>query len=316
MLSTGSDRLLDISNRLRLRTGLKPVTFVVFVCSCLGFLIGSISREWALTYLALTPGRALLTHYYLWQGLTSHFVELGIIKFLVVTVAVCGLGREIEARWGMKKMTRSLAIAFVGGSASVIAGSFLMYRITSNTTWLYHSSYGGMSIVCVALLGMKQEDTESAVPYVSRRLGRLNWGQAPSVAIAIAALCSVLGLSSDFWMCLYGTFFCWIDLRFFYSGGDGSNTFAFETFFPAASRPLVGRLSAGCYRIFRACGLPQIKPRTIASPRSNEESRVNLVAERRRERALRALDAKLKEIEDADEVPLESWDDLAADEAA
>lgn len=107
-----------------------------------------------------------------------------------------------------------------------------------------------------------------------------------------------------------GLYYSWVYLRFFQrheSGlGDPSETFAFQTFFPEQVAPVVAVLSAICFTmakpILAAVVRPEKQPK-IALPTSNAlpvtkhfppPQRADPAdAERRKQRALRALDERL-----------------------
>eukprot|EP00939_MAST-03C_sp_MAST-3C-sp1_P000618 g618.t1 len=206
-----------------------------------------------------------------------------------------------------------MTVSFVCGSFCVLVGSFLLYSMTSNPEYLFHESHGSFGILCAFLLGLKQECAGATIPRLSQYFGGLRSGHLVSIALVAAILFGILGWGSDASTSLLGTYFAWVDIRFVRDGGDASETLAFVTFFPKIAHRFLIPVANSAARVGRIFGLRggTIRTNGGAGGKVSKEETEGLVAERRRERALKALDAKLKEIEAFEDDPLDDWSALA-----
>ena len=238
-----------------------------------------------------------------------------------MTISIVLVGREIEPIWGTRKLARCILLLCVSGSTVSYILSYMRYRQNGSLDDLSSKSYGSSGILSVLLLGMKQERSNVRLPF---GIQFLRCGDLVSVGLAISILFGILGMMPDVWFVLAGTMICWFDLRYFCPDkaglvGDATETFAFATFFPKIARPHVSRFTSILSRhVGKLCGcVHKSNARRGKSSRGtsrgeNEEDNdeAMLISERRRQRALKALDAKLKEIEAMDEEPLDDWETL------
>lgn len=261
-------------------------------------------------------------------------METNPIKFVIMFASTILVGREVEPLWSIKKMSRVLGVGVVSGAAFIFLQTILTYRIEGDSDALFaEASYGSSGVVTILLLGLKQERSTTRLPFLPARWDA-NCGHLVSIAVLIAIVLGLmLGMMADAWLCVVGAVACWIDLRFFCPGdngcvGDARDNLAFHSFFPAVCKPHLDRITSILSRtIGRSCGCvlsanarretsvrrSSDHRRTAQSGRSGGESgqadEQSLIAERRRARAIKALDAKLKEIEELDDEPLDDWED-------
>ena len=107
-----------------------------------------------------------------------------------------------------------------------------------------------------------------------------------------AGVLRLLGLAPEMWACLFGTYFLWLDLRFFAT--DASKRLHSYLSFPrrgSFSRP---RRSPDSVVMWHAAAQEEQQRREAVA---SDDSSSSLIAERRRERSAKALDAKLKDRE-------------------
>ena len=244
---------------------------------------------------------------------------------LFMTISIVLVGREIEPIWGTRKIVRCVLLLCISGSTVSYIFSYMRYRQNGNLVDLSSKSYGSSGILSVMLLGMKQERSNVRLPF---GIQFVRCGDLVSVGLAISVIFGILGWMPDVWFVLAGTMICWFDLRYFCPDkaglvGDATETFAFATFFPKIAQPHVSRFTSFLSRrLGKLCGcVHKSNARRGKSSRGTNRGGIEenndeamLISERRRQRALKALDAKLKEIEALDEEPLDDWETL--DEAA
>jgi len=239
-----------------------------------------------------------------------------------MTVSIVLVGREIEPVWGTRKIARCILVLCVSGSTVSYILSYMSYRQSGGLDVLSSHSYGSSGILSILLLGMKQERSNVRLPF---GIQFVRCDDLVSIGLAISIVFGLLGMMPDVWFVLAGTITCWFDLRYFCPDkaglvGDASETFAFATFFPKFARPHVSRFtSVLSKRVGKLCGcVHKSNARRGRSSRNgggiheNDDEAI-LISERRRQRALKALDAKLKEIEAMDDEPLDDWDALDGD---
>jgi len=298
--------------------GMPPVTFLL---ALLIFFFGAcgVGHPDTAEYFALVPGNSILAHYYVWNGITSPFFETNLVKMIANAAAVIVIGRAIEPVWKWRKFIHVLAVSIICSATVIVFGSLIFYRTTVDTSYLYHQSYGSTSLALVLLLGLKQEEPNTTAPYLASY--GIRYGHLLQASLAIVPLMGILGIMPDAVSCYVSVYASWIYLRYFCRNpdgttGDATDTFAFINFFPLQVRPFMApvikaaSLCAGC------CGCVHRNPRRSTTHSNGTTTCVNenAVAERRRARALKALDQKLQEIENLEDQPLDDWDGLLSDE--
>jgi len=123
----------------------------------------------------------------------------------------------------------------------------------------------------------------------------------PSCLFAISFILTLLGFSSSF--TLFGITNAWIYLRFFQkrvdgSKGDLSENFSFASFFPESLQPparVFGTIVYNILKLGRCCGNGS-NANKLVTVTSTESLELSADAERRRQRALKALDQRIQQL--------------------
>ncbi len=180
-----------------------------------------------------------------------------------------------------------------------VCRSVLTSGVNSFGDFSSFASIGGLGgIVGGLTVAVKQVAPHRVLPAASSGIATTLIPLLFTVAAVVAFVLSVLS-GAELAYALGGTYFSWVYLRFFQRRGDNigetSDEFAFHTMFPHPIAPGVRLIGAVCYLCVRPT-LPKPTGQATNAPvkalaPSGEVDAVD--AERRRQRALRVLDARL-----------------------
>ncbi|KAF0036795.1 hypothetical protein F2P81_012107 [Scophthalmus maximus] len=271
--------------------------------------------------LGVTPGYLFPPNFWVWTLATHGVVERHVwgVAANVGTVMACG--RLLEPLWGALELL--IFFAVVNVSAGLLAGlSYLLtYVSTFDLDFLFavrvHGAAGFLGGVLVALKQTMGDTTVLRVPQVRLKA-------APALVLLFLALLRLSGLldnSAPLAAFSYGALSGWVYLRFYQrhsrGRGDMSDHFAFASFFPEALQPVVGLLAGlvhsalvkvkVCRKMVKRYDVGAPSSITISLPGTDPQD-----AERRRQLALKALNERLKRVEDQSAWP--SMDDEEDDE--
>uniref|UniRef100_A0A8C3AGE2 Transmembrane protein 115 n=1 Tax=Cyclopterus lumpus TaxID=8103 RepID=A0A8C3AGE2_CYCLU len=266
--------------------------------------------------LGVTPGYLFPPNFWVWTLATHGVVEQHVwgVAANVGTVMACG--RLLEPLWGALELL--IFFAVVNVSSGLLAGlSYLLtYVATFDLDYLFavriHGASGFLGGVLVALKQTMGDTTVLRVPQVRLKA-------APALVLLLLALLRLSGLldsSADLAAFSFGALSGWVYLRFYQrhsrGRGDMSDHFAFASFFPEALQPAVGLLAGlvhaalvkvkVCRKMVKRYDVGAPSSITISLPGTDPQD-----AERRRQLALKALNERLKRVEDQSAWP--SMDD-------
>lgn len=277
------------------------------------YLLSFWVKTWGV--LAVTPGLLLPPNLWLWTLFTHGLVELHIWDVLANLLLTLGAGRRLEPLWGAPELL--LFYGVVSISVGVLSSlSFLVaYAASSNLDFLFNTRIHGFPAFAGAVLvAHKQTFGDGLVD--SQRWVRL----LPQLALLGVAVLTLAGLIPSPMLVGYGLGMVsgWVYLRFYQrhsrGRGDMSDHFSFASFFPGPLQPaaaLLGNLTHASLVKLRLC--PRAVKRydvgapssiTISLPGTDPQD-----AERRRQLALKALNERLKRVEDQT-----SWPNMEEEE--
>ncbi|XP_072276481.1 transmembrane protein 115 [Pyxicephalus adspersus] len=265
--------------------------------------------------LAVTPGLLMPPNLWLWTLVTHGLVELHIWEVLANLLLTLGAGRRLEPLWGAPELLLfygvvSLSVGILSSLCYLVA-----YAASSNLSFLFSARIHGFPAFAGAVLvAHKQTVGEGLID--SQRWVRL----LPQLAFLGIAVLTLAGLIPSPMLVGYGLGMVsgWVYLRFYQrhsrGRGDMSDYFSFPSFFPGPLQPaaaLLGNLTHAFLVKLRLC--PRAVKRydvgapssiTISLPGTDPQD-----AERRRQLALKALNERLKRVEDQT-----SWPNMEEEE--
>lgn len=253
---------------------------------------------------AVTPGLLLPTNLRIWTLATHGLLELNFLELLCNLLLTLGAGRHLEPLWGAPELLLFYGVVSV---AVGILGSFLYllaYAATAHSYLLFSSHIHGFPAFAGAFLVAHKQtvgDGQAESKWWMQALPQL-------VFLAIMALSlAKLNPSRIFVGYSLGMLSGWVYLRFYQrhsrGRGDMSDHFSFASFFPGPVKPaaaFLGNLTHAALVKLHLC--PQAVKRydvgapssiTISLPGTDPQD-----AERRRQLALKALNERLKKVED------------------
>lgn len=293
----------------------KSISVVVVLLYLLSF---AVDTSYAL---GVTPGYLFPPNFWVWTLVTHGVVEEHVWGVVANVGTVMACGRLLEPLWGALELL--IFFAVVNVLAGLLAGlSYLLtYIATFDLDFLFavrvHGAAGFLGGVLVALKQTMGDTTVLRVPQVRLKA-------APALVLLLLSVLRLSGLldsAAPLAAFVYGALSGWVYLRFYQrhsrGRGDMSDHFAFASFFPEALQPAVGFLAGLvhaalvkikiCRKMVKRYDVGAPSSITISLPGTDPQD-----AERRRQLALKALNERLKRVEDQSAWP--SMDDEEDDD--
>lgn len=286
---------------------------------CLFCIIGyflSFSSQ-CIRALAVIPGRLMPPNFWIWTLLTHSFIEIHIWHTIIDVIVVFLYSKMIEPLWGTKELLRFYFIVTIPNALFATSIYFVLYGLTFNEDYLFERPiYGLAAFIGAYTVVIKQIMPDTIL--ATTPFFKLKQDQVPLLMILV---------SIGFWfghlvpihfviMLSFGILISWTYLRFFQphangTKGDTSSTFSFASFFPSPIAPIISVFANTIFEIFVKLNIckPFVKKYNVASPSSitiTIPGPEAADADRRKQKALKALDARLKMKDPASE----SWPEL------
>lgn len=281
---------------------------VVVKSSCLvillGYLLGLPSSVYEL--FAVRPLKLLPPNFHVWTLVTGLIVESSIINVLIDIPVIILCGQHLEPLWGAMELLKFIAITSMG--STLMTSFVLLLMFATNLGFpLWKITFSGMA----GVLGGLSVAFKQLIPdqRIDLRLKQLRVHDLPMTGVliySILAVCRLLHFTQPIMMSC-GVVIGWTYLRFYQSHGKGmrgdmGEGFSFATLLPKPLRPATSVLSSILYGIMVRAGLCKNPVRTydvggpssitISLPGSDPAD-----AERRRKKALRALNERLTQMQ-------------------
>ncbi|EEY58485.1 uncharacterized protein PITG_01155 [Phytophthora infestans T30-4] len=233
----------------------------------------------------------ILRHIRPWVYLTAGFYHPFVIQLVFVLPLAFGLAKRVEPDLGALNLARLLLFANTAAAVVIFVNLFVLYIIFRNPIYLeasFSGFTGGMSALLVAYMKPTPFATAPLLP-----------GFYPLVACVTFCLCTMTGMvftaipalklmlvgSGPF--SVLGGYFGWYYLRFLNKNRDHT----------VGDVPLVRPLANFCFSVVKLCGF--FKKRATQKPKMLPiltEIKNDPIAERRKARAMKALDEKLAKL--------------------
>ena len=306
------------------------------VTSAVGALVVFVAMLSAFLAKAMTPTLGLIvanttgTRFFIWNLVTAAFYETSLLRALPGAAAIVWAGREVEPRFGpWYYFAGYVFLCALACGVITSVGLFVAYVLTREDELLFRVTHGTAGLIGALAVALKrfvpEQPIHGALPAITGEL-------LPMGVIALAGALwalGALGLARAPTDALYapiGVYVGWFYLRYVHpaadgSAGDVSEGFAFETLFPRPARRFVAGCGNFCYGVAVLCGYHQHRAAsgppgslssaasglsavgsvgsvfTTAPGGSSGEMTADPVAERRRNKALAVLDARLAAME-------------------
>lgn len=259
---------------------------------------------------ALSVADVILRHIRPWVYVTAGFYHPYIMQLLFVLPLGFGLAKRVEPDLGAFNLVRLLLFANTAAGLVLFVNLFVLYIIFRNPIYLeasFSGFTGGITALLVAYIKPTPYATAPFIPGVQLRY-------YPLIAVSVFVLCSMAGmvitavpsvsmmLVSAGPFSALGGYFGWYYLRFLNKNrdqtvGDVSDEFALVVLLPDFCKPLVGPIANFCFSVVKLCGF--FKKRAAQKPKMLPiltEIKNDPIAERRKARAMKALDEKLAKL--------------------
>ncbi|XP_032231642.2 transmembrane protein 115 [Nematostella vectensis] len=256
--------------------------------------------------LAVCPGYLIPPKLRIWTLITGGFLEYRFWNVGIDIAVLVLCGKFIEPLWGALEFLKFVLILNVGTSLLISVVCLALYMATFNLhIWFFQFS-GMTGIISGMLVAFMQinPDQELQVSSVGVKIK-----QVPSLLVLLYLVLVLVGLLPmvQLGMVLSGLFIGWVYLRFYQPRargvkGDLSEGFAFDNFFPKMVQGPISTLSTIVFNIMIKVGICSKPVRTydVGAPSAITISLPGMDpadAERRRQKALKALNERLQKLE-------------------
>lgn len=259
----------------------------------------------SISIFSLTVGFTLAPKYYIFNLITAGLLDLSFISLIINLLVLLLASKEFDALWGSIEVVRFVMIVNFLTGIAIFLITILLFAFTTNEDWLYSTHWCGSSgMLAMFTVAMKQMFPEREIRVFGALPLRAKYFPSIVALIAILLLISGMDLTATPFA-IFGVYFSWLYLRFWQKqgdvSGDASESFSFASFFPGLLRPFVTTATAPLSQVFRICGCYHGKqqPNRASTP-AYLETPVSLAdpadAERRRQRALQALDKRMEQL--------------------
>uniref|UniRef100_A0A8D0V086 Transmembrane protein 115 n=1 Tax=Sus scrofa TaxID=9823 RepID=A0A8D0V086_PIG len=243
--------------------------------------------------LAVTPGYLFPPNFWIWTLATHGLMEQHVWDVAISLATVVVAGRLLEPLWGALELLIFFSVVNVSVGLLGAFAYLLTYMASFNLVYLFtiriHGSLGFLGGVLVAL---KQTMGDCVV----LRVPQVRVSVVPMLLLGLLLLLRLATLLQSPALASYGfgLLSSWVYLRFYQrhsrGRGDMADHFAFATFFPEILQPVVGLLANLVHGLLVKVKICQ---KTVNLPGTDPQD-----AERRRQLALKALNERLKRVED------------------
>ncbi|KAL4086354.1 hypothetical protein PRIC1_014481 [Phytophthora ramorum] len=267
-----------------------PVSVGLVLCMLLLWLVGAVftPTEEKGGVLALSVADVILRHIRPWVYVTAGFYHPYIVQLALVLPLGFGLAKRVEPELGALNLVRLLLFANTAAAVVLFVNLFVLYIIFRNPIYLeasFSGFTGGITALLVAYMKPMPFATAPLFPGVPLRF-------YPLVASIIFSFCTIAGLAF--------TAVSAVSLMLVSAGPFSVLGGYFGCFFT----PFIGPLANFCFSVVKLCGF--FKKRAAQKPQMLPiltEIKNDPIAERRKARAMKALDEKLAKLAHANGSP-------------
>ncbi|CAF1300158.1 unnamed protein product [Adineta steineri] len=267
--------------------------------------------------LTVIPGHVMPPNFWIWTFLTHTFIELHIWHTIIDVIVVFLYSKMIEPLWGTKELLKFYFIVTIPNALIVTFTYFLFYGFTFKEEYLFERPiYGLASFIGAYSVIIKQIMPDTVI--ATTPFFKLKQDHVPLLIIILSTILWVAhAVPIHFLIMLsFGIIISWTYLRFFQihqngTKGDMSSTFSFASFFPSFISPIISVFANTIFEIFVKIKLcqPYVKKYNASS-----SSSVTITipgaeaadADRRRQKALKALNDRMK----VKDTSSEAWPEL------
>lgn len=327
----------DIVSNRQLFTACSAALLILFACNY-------IVKDCADVF-GLVTANTLITNTYVWNLVTPCFYETNPIKLIIDIFGFLVITRSLtigSIEQFFLYFTFSLLACTIGTSVYCFVSFFSTGQEAVLITPIY--GFGGilMAVLMFARHQYRDLPVHEATPFIT-------YHNLPVLIVAVQMVLKLVRLdflAMDLHFSFIALFFSWSYLRFYYKlqegepWGDRSEEFSFVNMFPERLHIVVIPFTTAFYNMIALMGLfPPLEPMerrplkqhhlryndplapgatsgsttastsTAAAGKDAPATKPDLVAERRRAKAMKLLDAKMAELSQQDPAG-EGWDDV------
>lgn len=188
---------------------------------------------------------------FLWNLLTAHLFEAGLLRAVLVVPAIVYMAERLERLWSWRSMCLYLAFCCISSSIVLLAWEVVEVFRTANEKDFFSGTRGCSGLLVTLSVGLRHAYPLEVLPYVPKP-----WGiQCQHLPFCIATAYTVLGLLGpqlipEWPFAPIAFFAAWFYLRYLMwfshakAYGDHSPDFVFANLFPQALRPIVSAVGA------------------------------------------------------------------------
>eukprot|EP00118_Oscarella_pearsei_P008465 m.43721 g.43721 ORF g.43721 m.43721 type:complete len:377 (+) comp33470_c0_seq3:30-1160(+) len=268
--------------------------------------------------ISVNPGTSFPPHFRVWTFITAGLLETHWWNVLIDIGVTIMAAQMLEPLWTSREFLKYIAVVNVGSSVLTSLVFVVFYIVFRSDRLLFTSFHGYVGVVAGLLVACKQVMPDYSL--VSTSFIKIKIQLLPLIFFLSSIAVTLTGVTSLDFPTLIGAAIIvgWLYLRFYQPHkemkGDMSESFAFATFFPEKIQPCLQTIGNPLYTLAVSLKLCPKKVRTVdvgslSSVTISLPGMEKADADRRRQKALKALDERLSKTE-----PHASWPSMT-DEA-
>lgn len=269
-------------------------------------------KETAVVYLSVIPGKLLPPNFHIWSLITHSFLEVRFFHLVADYVIILLYSRMIEPLWGVYEC---VLFYFIITSLVAIFTSFYYYVVfafTFKEYFLFDIHINGLGgLLGGFVVAIKQIMPDTVI--INASFIRIKQDHFPGLLILISLFLNLIGLTSSTYvvMLVFGTLTGWVYLRFYQrhkngTKGDSASSFVFASFFPTQIQPFIAIIANTIFNLLVQIKICKKPPTRYNVNANGTQSQITITlplvnaglensdAERRRQKALKALKERLK----------------------
>jgi len=319
LLPTSMNQKMGASNRFNYKNILSQIveevvnSSIIVKSLCAFILLGYLLSyaEHTFQVFCITPGKLLPPNFWLWTLITHSFLETRIFQALIDMIVILLYTKMLEPLWGTVECALFYFIVTISAGICTTFFYFALFALNFKEMFIFQTTIYGMGgLIGGYIVAIKQIMPDTLL--FSFGIFRMKQDDLPLLLLIVSVILYLVNLInlSRVAMIFFGIIISWIYLRFYQkhkngTKGDQSNSFSFASFFPIIMQPFIAIVSNTIFDLLvriKICKRPPKRynvgaPSHITISLPGGSTIDNSDAERRRQKALKALNERLKKPE-------------------
>lgn len=191
------------------------------ICAINGGLLSSLSLAaylfpYSLKYLLLNSANIFITNNYLWILLTSSFIEIYAIRYILDIILLTVISRGLIRYYSLEQFLLYSLLNVLLCSFGFLVYVFYLFYLTNSESYLLYNSYGfGGILMSLTMLSRQQLTSTPILP----QYPSVTFQYLPTLILVFYSFLWIVGihfLTRDITFYWISYFFSWVYLRYYF----------------------------------------------------------------------------------------------------